>query len=106
MESLILKLPVTTSQVDFCICLSLTYNRCQQIVNDRDFSKSKEQTLEIASEWYMQSADPCWEEFMVALICHGNKQEARLIADDTGVNWEPFQKCINEGKQLKQCLVL
>ena len=101
MESLILKLPVITSQVDFCICLSLTYNRCQQIVND--FRKSKEQTLEIASEWYMQSAERCWEEFVAALICHGNTHEAKLIADDTGVNWEPFQKCINEGKQLKQC---
>ena len=84
MESL-LPLPVITGPFDFCTCLNLRLSMCHKIAND--YPKVNEQTREIAFKWYNQQANPCWEEFVGALVCLGSVGDAKRIADANGVDY-------------------
>ena len=93
MKSL-LPLPVITGPVDFCTCLNLQLGMCHQIADD--YPKVNEQTREIAFKWYNLQANPCWEEFVSALVCHDSVNVAKGIAEANGVDWKPFQKKLDE----------
>ena len=93
MESL-LPLPVITDPVSFCTCLNLHLRLCHQIVDD--YLKVNEKVREIVFKWYNQQTNPCWEEFVGALVCHGSVGDAKRIADTNGVDWKPFQEKLEE----------
>lgn len=50
-----------------------------------------DQTREIAAEWYEGTSDQCWEDIVKALMCLGDKNEAKSLADSMGIDWKQFQ---------------
>lgn len=91
-KSLLLKLPIINDQIYFCLCLDLEHARCKQIVEDN--RKQRDQTREIAAEWYKQQVDPCWENIEEALICLGNRHAAeKLMADTLESFSKKFKRC-------------
>ena len=51
----------------------------------------RQQLIGIADEWYQQSHDRNWEDFVKALICYKNIRVAVELANKVGVDWKLLQ---------------
>ena len=76
-----------TNPPQFCFCLGLSKNRCDVMIRDNQDSVWK-QTREMVAAWFEDTLDPTWDAIVKTLKCMKKKKAAKLLADETGVDFD------------------